>query len=177
LRVFVPLLVLATAARLNWVTLGPEFEWLASGLGLSVLGAATALEVGAYFVPWLDNLLDVVAAPLAVAVGVVAMAAVTSDLPAAVRWSLAIMAGGGSAGVVQVATSLARLKSTMVSGGAANPVVAVVEFVGSLVASVTAVALPVVALVMVVAIALIVRRIGRYARGQPDVSAPTEEER
>ena len=138
---------------------------------------ATALEVGAYFVPWLDTLLDVVAAPLAVMAGIIAMAAVTSDLPAAVRWSLAIMAGGGSAGLMQAVTSLARLKSTVTTGGIANPLVASVEFAGSLVTSLVAVALPFVALAMVAAIALVVRRIGRNARGQASLSARTEEER
>ena len=48
LRVFLPLLLLGSAARLGWIPLTDGFGWLASGAGLSALGVATVLEIGAY---------------------------------------------------------------------------------------------------------------------------------
>jgi hypothetical protein len=161
LRVFLPLLLLGGAARLGWVPLVEGFEWLASGPGLSALGLATILEVGAYYVPWIDNLLDALAAPLAVMTGVVATAAVTTELPPSLRWAMAIVVGGGTAGAVQTLTSLARLKSTAFTAGLGNPVLATLELVGALVASIVAIVLPVVAILMVVGFFLLVRRLGR----------------
>ena len=81
------------------------------------------LEVVAYYVPWLDNALDVAATPAAVVAGVLASAAAITDLPPVLTWGIALIGGGGAAGLLHGATSLLRLKSTAVTGGAANPVV------------------------------------------------------
>jgi hypothetical protein len=161
LRVFLPMLLLGAAGHLGWITLGDEFQWVASGPALGAFGAATVLEIAAYYFPWLDNLLDAAAGPLAVAAGIVATAAVTSELPPAVRWSAAIIAGGGTAGVVQSLTSLARLKSTVLTGGLANPVLATVEWIFSLATAIVAIVLPALALVIVVALAVAAVRTGR----------------
>jgi hypothetical protein len=164
LRVFLPLLLLGVAAHLGWLPLTEGFAWLASPPALIALTAATALEVGAYYVPWLDNLLDLAAAPLAIMAGVVATAAVATELPPMLRWSLAIIAGGGAAGLVQGLTSLARLKSSATTGGAGNPVLATLELIGSLATSLVALALPLVALLIVAAAVVIVRRVARRGR-------------
>jgi hypothetical protein len=166
LRVFLPLLLLGTAARLGWLPLVDGFDWLASGPGLSALGVATILEIGAYYIPWIDNLLDAAAAPLAVMTGVVATAAVATELPPQLRWAMAIVAGGGTAGAVQALTSLARLKSTALTAGLGNPVLATLELAGSLVTSVVAIVLPIAAVLMVVAFFFLVRRARRgFRRG------------
>jgi uncharacterized protein DUF4126 len=168
LRVFVPLLVLGGAARLGWLPLASGFEWLASGSGLTTLGVATILEVAAYYIPWVDNLLDLVAGPLAVMAGILATAAVTTELPPALRWSAAIIAGGGTAAAVQGVTSITRLKSTAVTAGAANPLLATLELVGSLTTSIVAVVLPALAIFLVVGLLLLARRASRRLfRRQP----------
>ncbi len=164
LRVFLPLLVLGSAARLGWLPLTSGFEWLASGVGLGALGVATILEISAYYIPWVDNALDVVAGPMAIAAGVLATAAVMTDLPPAVRWALAIIAGGGTAGTVQALTTLARLKSTAFTGGAGNPFLATFELVGSFITAIVAIVMPLVAIGMVVAMFLLFRRTVRYFR-------------
>jgi hypothetical protein len=172
LRVFLPLLVLGAGARLGWVPLADGFDWLASTGGLTALGVATILEVGAYYVPWVDNLLDAVAAPLAVLTGVLATAAVTTDLPPPLRWALAIVAGGGTAGAVQAVTSLARLKSTAVTAGLGNPVLATLELLGSFITSVVAIVLPAVALILVIGFFLLIRRVARGMSGRRVSQAP-----
>ena len=171
LRVFVPLLLLGLAAHLGWVPLTDGFSWLASGPALAALLVATILEISAYYVPWLDNLLDLAAAPLAVTAGIVATAAVTSELPPLVRWTLAIVGGGGAAGLVQGLTSLARLKSTAATGGAANPILATLELFGSLATSFLALAVPIVALAAVVLFVVLVRRVARRLFSRPAASA------
>jgi hypothetical protein len=173
LRVFLPLLMLGAAARLGWVPVADGFDWLASTSGLTALGVATTLEIGAYYIPWVDNLLDAIAAPLAVLTGVLATAAVTTDLPPPLRWALAVVAGGGTAGAVQAATSLARLKSTALTAGLGNPLIATLELVGSFLTSIVAIVLPLVAIILVVAFFLLIRRIARGAFGR-SVSQPRD---
>ena len=151
-RVFVPLLVASIAAQTGYLSLAPGFEWVGTQPALYAFATATLLEILAYYIPWLDNALDAIATPAALIAGMLVGAAVFTDLPPLVKWSLAIIAGGAAAGMVQGATSLLRLKSTALSGGLANPVLSTLELVGSLVMAVVALTVPVVALLLAVAL-------------------------
>lgn len=165
LRVFLPFLALGVAARLHLAPLAPGFEWLAANPALLALGTATALEIAAYYVPWLDHALDVVATPVAVIAGMLAASAVVTDLPPAAKLLVCIVAGGGATAATQAASVLLRLKSTALTGGLANPLVATGEWMGSAALSLISIALPLAGLVLVVvAAALLLRRGGRGAR-------------
>lgn len=167
LRVFLPMLLLGVAARLGWISVSGDFQWIASGLALGSFGAATVLEIGAYYVPWLDNILDAAAGPAAVAAGIIATAAVAADLPPAVRWSAAIVAGGGTAGLVQGLTTIARLKSSVLTGGLGNPILATFEWVGALVTAIVVLLVPALALVLVIGLVYGAARVTkRKARSQ-----------
>lgn len=180
-RVFVPLLVTSIAARAGYLPLAPGFEWVGTEPALYAFATATLLEILAYYIPWLDNALDAMATPAAVFAGMLVGAAVFTDLPPFLKWSLAIIAGGAAAGMVQGATGLLRLKSTALTGGLANPVVSTLELVGSLVTAVMALMVPVVALVLAAALCVAAFRLagrvlfGRRAKSDPptsDSSAP-----
>jgi hypothetical protein len=147
-RVFVPLLAAAIAAKTGVLPLAPEFAWLASTPALAALGTATILEVGAYAIPWLDQLLDIAATPAAMLAGMLAAASVVVDLPPLLKWS-AVLLAGGAAGVTQGATVFTRFKSTTLTGGLGNPVVALLELIGAVVTSVLAIFLPIVTVVAV----------------------------
>lgn len=162
-RVFVPLLVLSVAARAGYLPLSAGFEWIGTTPALLAFATATVLEVAAYYVPWLDNALDTIAAPTAVVAGVVASASVMTDLPPLVKWSVAIVGGGLAAGVVAGSTSLVRLKSTAATAGLANPVVATTELTAALVTSLLAIVLPLVVLLFVGAVILVLWRLRRRA--------------
>jgi hypothetical protein len=153
-RVFVPLLLTGSAARLGYLELTPDMAWLGSDAALVALATATVLEVSAYYVPWLDNLLDTVATPTAIVAGVIAWAAVTPELSPLLRWTLAIVAGGGAAGLVQSGTALLRLHSSAFSAGFGNPVLATGELAGSVSLSVLAVLAPVLAAMLGVLVLL-----------------------
>ncbi|MBX9927936.1 MAG: DUF4126 domain-containing protein [Gemmatimonadaceae bacterium] len=142
LRVFLPLFVAAAAAHAGVLPLTSGFGWLATVPALIVLGVATVTEVAAYYVPWLDHALDVLAAPVATIAGVLVSASVMVEFPPPVRWALAIIAGGGAAGLLQGATTVLRAKSGLLTGGLANPVVATFELVGALALALLAVFLP-----------------------------------
>jgi hypothetical protein len=153
-RVFVPLLLTGAAARLGYLELTTDMAWLGSDAALVALATATVVEVSAYYVPWLDNLLDAIATPTAIVAGAVAWVAVTPDLSPLLRWTLAVVAGGGVAGVIQAGTALLRLQSSGFTGGLANPVLATAELLGALALSVMGVLVPVLAAGLVVLVLL-----------------------
>ncbi len=166
-RVFVPLLVLSVAAMSGHVTLASGFEWIGTPYAIAAFGAATLLEVLAYYIPWFDNLLDTVSTPAAVVAGVVVTASVVGDMSPFLRWSLAVIAGGGVAAAVQAATVALRGTSTVTTGGAANPLLSTGELGGSLVISVLAVLVPIVAVALVVLLfPLSVRIVRRFRRAR-----------
>jgi hypothetical protein len=160
-RVFVPMLALSIAALSGNVELSPGFAWIGTIPALVVFATATVLEILAYIIPWVDNMMDSVATPAAVIAGVVATASVITDLPPLVQGVVALIAGGGAAGLIQGATSLLRLKSTVLTGGLANPVLAAAEFTGSVVTSILALIAPLLTVVLLALLVFIAFRIGK----------------
>ena len=143
-RVFIPPLVLCIAGKAGHVTFGQEFVWMDSNVALAAFGLAALLEVGAYYIPWLDNALDTVAAPVAVVAGTLTSASVFGqDMSPWLKWSLAAIAGGGAAGAVQLTTTVTRGASSALTGGTANWLVSTGEGVGAVITAILAIILPV----------------------------------
>jgi len=166
-RVFLPLLIAALAARFGHLPLNDAFGWLATAPALFTLGSAAVLETLAYYIPGVDHALDVIASPAAVAAGIVASASVMTDVPPAVMWPVAIIAGGGIAGLTKGSAAVVRAKTGLATGGLGNPVVSTVETVGATGLSILAIALPLVCLVAVVALsAWAARKAGRLMFGR-----------
>jgi len=164
-RVFLPMLVVSVAAYTGHLSLGENFAWLGTPGALIMLGVAALVEILAYYIPGVDNLLDVLATPAAVVAGTLVSAAVITDLPPMLKWTTAIIAGGGVAGLTQGVTALLRAKSTVLTAGVGNPVIATAELGGSLLVSLLALAAPLVALlVVIVFLWLAMRLIRRIAR-------------
>lgn len=151
-RIFVPLLVAGLAARAGYLPLTDGFQWLASTPALLTMGTAAVLEVLAYYVPGVDHALDFIAGPAAVAAGVVASASVMADIPQSVLWPVAIIAGGGVAGLTKGSTALLRAKSGIMTAGLSNPIVSTVETIGATGIAVLAVVVPLLCLVAIVAL-------------------------
>jgi hypothetical protein len=166
-RVFLPLLIAGLAAHFGQLPLSENFQWLGSTPALITLGTAAALEVVAYYVPGVDHALDFIAGPAALVAGVVASAAVMTDLPPSVLWPVAIIGGGGIAGLAKGSAALVRAKSGLMTGGLANPVVSTAETVGATGLALFAVALPIITLVVVVAFLVwVFRRLRRRFVGR-----------
>ncbi len=157
-RVFVPMLVMSVASYTGHLSLSSGFEWIGSLPALIAFGAATVLEIAGYYIPWVDHLLDVVATPAAVIAGAVAMASSMVGLSPFLHWTLAIIAGGGVAGLIQAFTGVTRLASTATTGGVGNPVVSTAEAGGSITLSVLAILLPFVAAAIVCVVLVIALR-------------------
>ncbi len=150
LRVFVPLLVVAVAARLGSFELPASFAWIATTPAVATFAIAAAAEVAAYYIPGVDNLLDLLMTPLALIAGTLVMVAPLWELPPLVKWTVAIVAGGGAAGLTQGLSSVLRAKSTVGTAGLGNPVISTGELGGSLLISIVALLVPVLALAGVV---------------------------
>jgi Domain of unknown function (DUF4126) len=149
LRVFLPMLVLSIAAHTGHVPLSNGFAWLASTAALIMLSVAALLEVLAYYVPGVDNLLDVLATPAAIVAGIVVSAAVMTEPTPMVKWSTALIAGGGAAGLTQGLSALVRAKSTLLTGGLGNHVLSSFELCGSLLLALLALFAPLAAVAIV----------------------------
>jgi len=151
-RIFVPLLIMSIASLSGHLVLSPEFEWIATYPALAAFSIATLFEISAYYIPWVDNFLDAFAVPAATVAGTIVMASVVSDMSPFLRWGLAVIVGGGVAGTIQGFTSITRIVSTATTGGLGNPVVSTAEAGGSIIMSILALTLPVVAVIAVVVI-------------------------
>jgi hypothetical protein len=144
-RVFLPLLVMGIGAREGLLPVSSGFDWVTTWPALLMLAVASITEIAAYYVPGFDNLLDLIAAPTAIGAGILASAAVLGpsfDASPMLKWTLAIIAGGGAAAVTQSATTLLRGKSTILTAGIGNHVIATGEIAGALGLSLLAVVLP-----------------------------------
>jgi hypothetical protein len=159
-RIFVPLLVMSIASLTGNLTLAPDFEWIGTYPAMAAFAIATLFEIAAYYVPWIDNLLDTIAIPAATVAGTIVMASAVSEMSPFLKWALAVIVGGGVAGTVQGFTSITRIASTATTGGVGNSVVSTVEAGGSIVMSILAIAVPVLAaLAVLVIIFFAVRKI------------------
>jgi len=162
-RVFVPLLVMGAAARLGHFDPSPGFAWLATTPALIAFGVATAVEIAAVHVTWLDHLLDVVAAPLAVLAGAVTMAGALGEVSPLLRWSFALIAGGGTAGLFHGLNGLMRAGTAVTTAGFGNPLFATLETGGAFAIAAAAVLIPVLGLLLAVAAVFAVWRLARRA--------------
>ncbi len=136
-RVFVPLLAVNIGTRAQdangqpLIELAGGFDWLSSDIALMVFVVATLFEIGGYYIPWIDNLLDTIASPASIVAGTVITASFITGMDPWLQWLLGVIAGGGAAGAVQAATVVTRASSTVTTGGLGNPIVASVETSGA----------------------------------------------
>ena len=160
-RVFLPMLIVSGAANTGHLQLDNSFAWLGTPSALTMLSVAALAEVLAYYVPVIDNLLDTLATPAALIAGTIVSAAVMTEVPPMVKWTAAVIAGGGIAGLTQGLTGMLRAQSTVLTGGIGNPVIATAELGGALLMSFLALVAPAAAIALVILFLLAVIRLFR----------------
>jgi hypothetical protein len=160
-RIFVPLLVSNIFALAGWHHFSAGFEWLSSWTAFYLLFTATVIEITAYYIPWLDNILDQIALPVAAIAGtLLATSAFSAEISPVMRWGLGVMVGGGSAGLIQAGTGLLRMGSSATTGGMGNSVLATAENGSAITFSVLALLIPIViALLMLLLVVFVFRKI------------------
>lgn len=162
-RVFIPLLIAGIAARFGVLPMNESFAWLSSNVGLGSLGVATVVEIAAYYIPFVDNLLDHISTPLSIGAGTLISASVLPIDNEMVKWLSSFILGGGSAALVQGATAALRLGSSGTTGGAANFLLASGENIAAIATPILAIILPIVMAILIlltfwIALRLITRR-------------------
>jgi large-conductance mechanosensitive channel len=148
-RVFLPLLILSLGSYFDYIPINESWEWIGSITAVITLAIATLVEVFGYYIPWVDNILDTIAIPLATLAGTLVMVAVVSDLDPVISWALAIIAGGGTAAAIKGSSAAVRLGSSTTTAGLGNPVIATVETGAATLMSLVSVLIPVVAFILV----------------------------
>ena len=163
LRVFLPLFVASVFAHFNLGIAGlhANFEWMGSWPAMIALGIATVVELVSYYIPFVDHALDVIAVPLSTIAGTLIAVSAFGDLPPLDGWGLALIAGGGAAGLISAGTAATRLASTGTTGGLGNSAVSTAETGGAIGLSIAAFLLPVVAFLGVLLLLYIAWRILR----------------
>lgn len=149
-RIFVPPLVLSLAAVYGHIPLADNFDWLATYPALIALAIATVVEISAYYIPFIDNFLDILATPTAIAVSTLLTAALVPSDDPLLQWTTAVIAGGSAAGIVKGVLSLTRLSSTALTGGLGNSLIATLESGSAVILSVLGILVPVLAAGLVV---------------------------
>lgn len=163
-RVFVPLFALSLASYFNIWELNESWEWIGSLTAVITLGIATLVEIVAYYIPYIDNVLDSIAIPLAAIAGTAVMVSTVADLSPVITWALAIIAGGGTAAAVAGSSGATRLASTTTTGGIGNPVLTTIETGTSVIMSLVSIFIPVIGFIFVIIIFYIIFRIYKKIR-------------
>ena len=159
-RVFVPLLVMSLASLSGHLTLSHGFEWIGTYPALVAFATASILEIAAYYIPLVDNLMDSIAGPAAVAAGILVAASSFIHMDQLLKWTLAIIAGGGTAAIFHGSTALARGASTALTGGTGNHAVATAELGIASGLSILAIALPLLSMIVILALLFFIIRKG-----------------
>jgi hypothetical protein len=151
-RVFLPVFALSLASYFNVIPLNESWAWIGGLPALISFGVAMVFEIFGYYIPFIDNLLDTIATPLAAIAGFVVMASTMVDISPTMTTILAIIAGSGSATAFQGLTTTTRLASSVKTAGLGNPVVSTAETGTAITLSSLAIFLPIVAVILVVII-------------------------
>jgi Domain of unknown function (DUF4126) len=172
-RVFLPMLIVSGAAYSGHLHLDDSIAWLGTPSALVMLSVAALAEVLAYYIPVVDNLLDVVAAPAAFIAGTILSAAVMIDAPPMVKWTAAVVAGGGVAGFTRGLTGVLRAHSTVLTGGLGNFIISTAELGGAILISFLALAAPLAAIALVAVFLFVaIRLLRRLLRGAKSSGGP-----
>jgi hypothetical protein len=163
-RVFVPMLIANIAALSGHYHFGNGLEWMGTMTAFYIFASATLLEIIAYYIPWVDNLLDSIATPASIIAGTILTTAfISGDLSPTLKWVLGFLVGGGSAGVVQLGTTATRLASTATTAGFGNSIIATVENILSVIFSILSIFLPI---LLAVGAVLLVMYLGKKLVGR-----------
>ncbi|QWT85004.1 MULTISPECIES: DUF4126 domain-containing protein [unclassified Chryseobacterium] len=162
-RVFLPMFIVSLASYFNWIPMNEHFEWLAGLPTLITTGIATIIEILAYYIPFVDHLLDTVSIPMATVAGSILFASQFADLGTFPQWALALIAGGGTAATISSGFAGIRAASTATTGGLGNSMVGTTETAGAGIMSVLAMAAPVIAAIFALITLIVVIVFGRKA--------------
>ena len=160
-RVFLPMFAVSLASYMGWIPMNESFQWLSGLPTLITTGIATIVEILAYYIPFVDHLLDTMSIPLATVAGSVMFASQFAEIGTFPQWALALIAGGGTAAAISSGFAGTRAASTATTGGLGNSVVATTETAGAGIMSILALAAPIIAFIVAIILIITVVFFGR----------------
>ena len=161
-RIFVPMLVASIAAHTGFLPLNEGFQWMAGWPAIICFGTATIIEITAYYIPFVDNLLDSITTPMAIVAGTLLMTSVLPIDNGFLKWIFGFIFGGGAAATVQSGSVFTRLASSKLTAGTGNHAVATGEHAAAISTSLLSLVVPFLiaslVLLLIVFILITVRR-------------------
>ena len=166
LRTFLPLLMLALAARFEvfGVQLIEQMDWLVSWPAIAALAVATTAEFLGDKVPAIDHGLNAVGYVTRPVAGAVAAGSVFWAVDPAMAAVAGLIVGAPAALAFNAAQTGVRVGSTATTGGLGNPVVSLIEDVLAFFTVIVAFLAPIVIPVALIVLAVIVFRLARRLR-------------
>ena len=163
-RIFTPFLIMGIASQTGYLSLSPSFLWVADTYAIITFAIATIVEIGAYYIPWLDNMLDTIATPTAAIAGTLATASVAPEMSPLMHWTIAAIGGGGISTGVKLGSAAIRGASTLTTAGTGNFMVSSAETSSSFTVSVIAIAMPILVLLLLAVLTYIFYKTYRYLK-------------
>ncbi|MGB7529061.1 DUF4126 domain-containing protein [Sphingobacterium cellulitidis] len=160
-RVFLPIFFLSLGSYLGWIPLDQSYAWIGGLPAVIATGLATIVEILAYYIPFIDNILDSITVPLATIAGSLLFASQFTEVSNWIQWSLAIIAGGGTAATISSVFAGTRAASSGTTAGVANPAISTIETIGSTIMSILAIFLPILAGICVLVILYLAFKFGK----------------
>jgi hypothetical protein len=163
LNAWLPLFGAALAQRLDLVDLAQPFDDLSGTGALVVLGVLTVADFVGDKIPAVDHVLHaagMVIAPVSGAALFTGQTGADTDVPTLV----AIALGGSVAASIHAGRATIRPVSTVGTAGVGNPVLSIVEDIGSLMLTLAAFVVPVLAALGVIALAVLILTAWRRRR-------------
>lgn len=153
-RIFIPLLIATFGVRFGFI----PSEWIneasvhliRNDVFTAAITVATVIEIAAYKIPFIDNFLDTIAAPLAViAATLLSSSFFTFAEDSYMRFILGAITGGLGAGIIQASTSAVRATSSQWTAGLGNPIFALIETITAFIGSLVAVLFPILGILLI----------------------------
>lgn len=166
LRTFLPLLMLALAARFEMfgVRLIDQMDWLVSWPAIAALGVATAAEFLGDKVPAVDHALNAIGYVTRPVAGAVAAGSVFWAVDPAMAAVAGLIVGAPAALAFNAAQTGVRVGSTATTGGLGNPLVSLAEDVLAVLTVIVAFLAPIVIPLVLLVLAVVVFRLARRIR-------------
>ena len=152
-RIFIPPLTYGLLYKADLVQLGEGWDWIGNDWVITVLALSALIEIIGNLVPWIDNLLDVLATPTAIFAGTTLSAISLSEIDPGLKWILSVMSGVLITGGFQLSTITLRGFSSIFTGGLINPIISFIEDIISVGISIAIILFPILGIFLVLLIA------------------------
>jgi hypothetical protein len=156
LNAWVPLLILALADRLtDKVTLTQPYDFLSSTVVILILLGLLGIEIVVDKIPGFDHANDLVQSVFRPAAGAILLMATTNDR-GVINPLIAMVLGLALAGAIHFVKTISRPAVTLSTGGLGNPIVSMIEDGVAVMASILAIVLPILSVILFVFFAIFI---------------------